>query len=184
MVAVAMRGCNFHGERRSNETHASTTDPEAHMYRKSHSGAAKLCFAGHALTENRNGLVVDAMLTEATGKSERAAALAMLRRVSASRVTLGADKGYDMQAFIAQVRTLGVTPHVAQNDTRRSGSAIDGRTTRHDGYAVSQVIRKRIEEVFGWSKAKFRGVARVGFDMMLTMTGYNLIRMRNLLTAQ
>lgn len=183
-------GRNFHGETRSNDTHASTTDPDARMYRKGNGTPAKLCFAGHVLMENRNGLVVDAMVTEANGTAEREAALQMLARRPAARVTVGADKAYDTQDFIAQARALGVTPHVAQNDKRRGGSAIDGRTTRHPGYGLSQVIRKRIEEVFGWGKTvgplhktKLRGLARVGFQMLLTAAGFNLIRMRRLLGA-
>ncbi|MEQ8234485.1 MAG: IS5 family transposase [Gammaproteobacteria bacterium] len=183
-------GRNFHGEQRKNDTHASTTDPEARLYRKSHAGAAKLCFAGHVLMENRSGLAVDAMVTLADGKSEREAALEMLARRPGGRLTVGADKGYDTRDFISSVRALGVTPHIAQNTSRRGGSAIDCRTTRHPGYALSQVIRKRIEEIFGWGKTigsmrktKFRGVARVGFDAMLTVAGYNLVRMRRLIYA-
>ena len=183
-------GRNFQGERRTNDTHASTTDPEARLYRKSNAHPAKLCYAGHVLMENRNGLVVDAMLTQAHGFAEREAALEMLARVAAARVTLGADKAYDVGAFVEQLRDRGVTPHVAQNLTRRGGSAVDGRTTRHPGYGLSQTIRKRIEEVFGWGKTvgpmrktKLRGVARVGFEMMLTVTGFNLVRMRNLLAT-
>jgi len=183
-------GRNFHGESRSSDTHASTTDPEARMTRKGNSTPARLCFAGHALMENRHGLVVDAMLTEATGTAEREAALMMVARQPARRVTVGADKAYDVRDFVERARALGVTPHVAQNLTRRGGSAIDDRTTRHEGYGVSQVIRKRIEEVFGWAKTvgpmrktKLRGVARVGFQLMLTMAGFNLIRMRGLLSG-
>jgi len=180
-------GRNFHGESRSNDTHASTTDPEARMTRKGNSTPARLCFAGHALMENRHGLVVDAMLTEATGTAEREAVLAMVGRQPARRITLGADKAYDVRDFVEHARALGDTPHVAQNLTRRGGSAIDDRTTRHKGYGVSQLIRKRIEEVFGWAKTvgpmrktKLRGIARVGFQMLLTMAGFNLIRMRAL----
>ena len=183
-------GRNFQGEQRTNDTHASTTDPEARMYRKSNAHPAKLCYAGHVLMENRNGLVVDAKVNQASGLAEREAALEMLARVAAERVTLGADKAYDVAGFIEQLRERGVTPHVAQNLTRRGGSAIDGRTTRHPGYGLSQTIRKRIEEVFGWAKTigpmrktKLRGVARVGFEMMLTVTGFNLVRMRNLLAT-
>jgi IS5 family transposase len=142
-------GRNFQGEKRTNDTHASTTDPEARMYRKSNAHPAKLCYAGHVLMENRNGLVVAAMVTQATGFSERDAALEMMGRVPGGRATLPADKAYDVIGFIDSLRTLGVTPHVAQNLTRRGGSAIDARTTRHPGYAVSQIIRKRIEEIFG-----------------------------------
>lgn len=183
-------GRNFHGEQRTNDTHESTTDPEARMYRKSGAHPAKLCYAGHVLMENRNGLVVDALVTQANGFAEREAALEMLTRLPGERVTLGADKAYDVGQFVERLRELGVTPHVAQNLSRRGGSAIDGRTTRHPGYELSQTIRKRIEEVFGWGKTigpmrktKLRGVARVGFEMMLTVTGFNLVRMRNLLAA-
>lgn len=183
-------GRNFHGESRSSDTHASTTDPQARMTRKGNSTPARLCFAGHALMENRHGLVVDAMLTEATGTAEREAALTMVARQPARRVTVGADKAYDVRDFVERARALGATPHVAQNLTRRGGSAIDDRTTRHEGYGVSQVIRKRIEEVFGWAKTvgpmrktKLRGVDRVGFQMLLTMAGFNLIRMRGLLSG-
>lgn len=183
-------GRNFHGEKRSNATHASTTDPDARMFRKSQSAPAKLCYAGHVLMENRNGLVVDAALTAATGTAERDAALEMLARQPATRVTVGADKAYDTHGFVAAARSLGVTPHVARNETRAGGSAIDGRTTRHAGYGLSQVVRKRIEEVFGWGKSvgsmrktKLRGLSRVGFQMLLTAASYNLIRMRNPLTT-
>jgi len=183
-------GRNFHGETRSSDTHASMTDPEARMVRKGNSTPARLSFAGHALMENRHGLVVDAMLTEANGTAERDAALTMLGRQPGRRVTLGADKAYDVRDFVDRARAIGVTPHVAQNVARRGGSAIDERTTRHEGYAVSQVIRKRIEEVFGWGKTvgplrktKLRGIARVGFQMLLTMAGFNLIRMRSLLAG-
>ena len=181
-------GRNFHGETRSNDTHASTSDPDARMTRKGNSTPARLCFAGHALMENRHGLVVDAMLTRATGDAEREAALEMVSRQPARRVTLGADKAFDVQDFVDRARDIGVTPHVAQNLKKNGGSSIDGRTTRHAGYGVSQVIRKRIEEVFGWAKTvgpmrktKLRGLARVGFQMLLTMAGFNLIRMRGLL---
>lgn len=183
-------GRDFHGETRSNETHASTTDREARMYRKSFAHPARLCYAAHVLMENRNGLVVEAMVNQASGYSERDAALEMLTQVPADQVTLGADKAYDTRGFIEALRAIGVTPHVAQNLKRRGGSAIDARTTRHAGYDVSQVIRKRIEEAFGWGKTvgpirktKFRGVARVDFQFILTMAGYNLIRMRNLALA-
>ena len=157
------------------------------MTRKSNAHPAKLCYAGHVLMENRNGLVVDSVVTQATGKSEREAAIEMLTRIPGARLTLGADKAYDTKGFVADLRALWVIPHVAQNIARKGGSAIDARTSRHPGYEVSQVIRKRIEEVFGWGKTvgpirktKFRGVARVGFQMLLTMAGYNLIRMRNI----
>lgn len=182
-------GRNFHGEKRSNDTHASTTDPEARMYRKSFAHPARLCYSGHVLMENRHGLVVDATTTTATGLAEREAALEMLGELPVGpRITLGTDKAYDTHDFIEDLRILGVTPHVAQNVARRGGSSIDGRTTRHPGYAVSQRIRKRIEEAFGWAKTtgpvrktKFRGVERVGFQFVLTMAAYNLVRMRTLL---
>lgn len=182
-------GRNFHGEKRSNDTHASTTDPEARMYRKSFAHPARLCFAGHALMENRNGLVVEATITPATGVAEREAALAMVGELPAGRrITLGADKAYDTHGFVDDLRLLEVTPHVAQNVARRGGSAIDGRTTRHPSYTVSQRLRKRIEEAFGWAKTvgparktKLRGTAKVDFQFVLTMAAYNLVRMRTLL---
>lgn len=181
---------DFRGEKRSNETHRSTTDPEARLYRKSDGQAAKLCYLGHILMENRNGLIVDAELTQATGWAERAAAEAMIETSAPSGgVTLGADKGYDTKAHVANLRDLGVTPHVAQNQKNRR-SAIDRRTTRHPGYAISQCIRKRIEEPFGWMKAvggfrqtKHRGRERVGWMFTLRAAAYNLIRLPNLLAA-
>jgi transposase len=184
-------GRNFHGERRSNDTHVSITDPDARMYRKSNAHPARLCYAGHALMENRNGLVVDVALTPAEGSAERDSALAMISQVPGShRVTLGADKAYDTSGFVEAVRSWRATPHVTQNTARRGGSAIDGRTTRHTGYAVSQQVRKRIEEAFGWAKqigptrkTKLRGLERVGFQYALTMAAYNLVRMRTLLAA-
>lgn len=182
-------GRNFHGERRTNETHGSTSDPEARMYRKSFAHPARLCYAGHVLMENREGLVVGAALTPATGYAERATALELLGDLpGGQRITLGADKAYDTKGFVEEVRGLNVTPHLAQNLTRRGGSALDARTTRHGGYDVSQRIRKRIEEAFAWGKTigparktRFRGTARVGFQFVLTMTAYNLVRMRTLL---
>jgi transposase len=181
---------DFHGERRSNETHASTTDSEARLFRKGRGKEAKLCFMGHLLMENRSGLVVDATLGEATGTAEREAALAMLGAIAGRhRVTLGADKAYDVAAFVAALRGLNVTPHVAQNDTNRR-SAIDRRTTRHAGYAASQRIRKRIEEAFGWIKTtggqartRYRGIARAGWSFTLAAAAYNLIRLPKLLGA-
>jgi transposase len=144
---------SFHGERRSNETHQSTTDPEARLARKSNATAAKLCYTGHLLMEHRNALIVDAELTEATGYAERATALEMLERLPPKkrRRTVAGDKGYDTKDFVADVRELGFTPHIAPNATRNR-STIDGRTTRHPGHVVSQRIRKRIEEPFGWMK--------------------------------
>jgi transposase len=179
---------DFKGEQRKNETHASTTDPEAKLFRKGLGKEAKLCFMGHLLTENRNGLVVQTSLSQASGTAEREAALAMLEGVPGNhRITLGADKNYDVHSFVAEARALRVTAHVAQNVTNRR-SAIDRRTTRHVGYEISQRVRKRIEEAFGWAKyvgplrkTKFRGLARVNFQSLLTFSGYNLIRMRNLL---
>lgn len=181
---------DFHGEPRRNDTHASTTDPEAKLFRKGLGKEAKLSFMGHLLSENRNGLVVAAELSEANGTAERDVAVAMLEELEGQhRITLGGDKNYDTRDFVAKVRELNVTPHVAQNDTNRR-SAIDARTTRHVGYALSQRVRKRIEEAFGWAKdigpvrkTKLRGCDRVRFQWLLTFAGYNLVRMRNLLPA-
>ena len=178
---------HFHKEKRSNETHASTTDPDARLYRKGSSQAAKLSYMGHALMENRHGLVVGAALTPATGTAEREAAIKMIVRRSpgARRLTLGADKGYDTKNFVADLREL----NIAENTTNRA-SASDGRTTRHPGYAVSQIIRKRIEESFAWTKTiaglhktKHRGVGRVAFQFVFAMAAYNLIRMPRLLST-
>lgn len=182
--------CDFRGEKRSNATHASTTDSDARLFKKARGQAAKLCHMAHVLMENRNGLVVDATLTHATGTAEREAALTMLGRMEGRhRITLGADKNYDTAGFVAALREMDVTPHVAQNNTNRR-SAIDGRTTRHPGYAVSQRIRKRIEEVFGWAKTcgnmrktRHRGQDRVGWSFSLTAAAYNLIRLPKLLAA-
>jgi transposase len=181
---------NFRGERRRNDTHASTTDPQARLYRKGAGQEAKLCYLGHVLMENRNGLVVDTRLTLATGTAERGAALAMIgARGGCPRITLAGDKNYDTKDFVAETRSLHVTPHVTQNTSGRA-SAIDGRTTRHPGYAVSLRIRKRIEEVFGWMKAvaslrqtRHRGQARVGWQFTFTAAAYNLIRLPKLLGA-
>src|SRR6202012_2115667 len=147
------READFHGQKRSNETHVSATDPDARLYRKGPGKEAKLCFMGHALMENRNGLVVPAGRPKANGHAERIAALHMIEpRADRPRpITLGADKGYDAEDFVNELRSMNATPHVAQNTSGRS-SAIDGRTTRHTGYAISQRIRKRIEEAFGWMK--------------------------------
>ena len=185
------READFHGQKRSNETHASTTDPEARLYRKGPGKEAKLCLMGHALMENRNGLVVDACLTEANGHAERIAALHMIepRADRSTPVTLGADKAYDTEDFVNELRSMNATPHVAQNTNGRS-SAIDGRTTRHAGYAVSQRIRKRIEEAFGWIKTvggqertKFRGRERVGWAFTFAAAACNLARLPKLLEA-
>lgn len=181
---------DFRGEKRSNETHQSVTDPAARLYRKADGQPARLAYLGHVLMENRNGLIVDAELTPATGWAERAAAEAMIETTAPSgRVTLGADKAYDVAAHVANLRALGVTPHVAQNTTNRR-SAIDGRTTRHPGYAISQCIRKRIEEPFGWIKeaggfrqTKHCGRDRVGWMFTLRAAAYNLIRLPRLLAA-
>lgn len=180
---------DFHGQKRSNDTHVSRTDPEARLYRKGPGKEAKLCFMGHALMENRNALVVDACLTQADGHAEREAALAMIepRADRPGRITLGTDKSYDAEDFVNELRSMNVTPHVAAKVT---GSAIDGRTTRHAGYAVSQRIRKRIEEVFGWGKTvgpfaqtMRRGAERVGAQFTFAVAGYNLARLPKLLAA-
>jgi transposase len=181
---------DFQGETRSNDTHASTTDPEAKLYRKGHSQPARLYFMGHALIENGHGLVVQANATAATGRAEREAALAMVDRHdpgSERRLTLGADKAYDTSDFVAAMRLKCVTPHVAQ---KIKGSAIDGRTTRHAGYGMSQRKRKLVEEAFGWgktiagmAKVKVRGLRSVRHAFTLAMAAYNLIRMPRLLAA-
>ena len=179
---------DFHGEKRTNETHASTTDPDAKLYRKSSNTAAKLSYIGHALAENRHGLIVQADATKATSRAEREAALAMIERQdpgSERRLTLAADKGYDTRAFVDSCRQMCVTPHVA---AKTKHSALDGRTTRHAAYAASQRKRKLIEEAFGWAKTiagiakvKVRGLKRVRHCFTLAMTAYNLIRMPKLL---
>jgi len=182
---------NFRGETRSNATHVSSTDHDARLYRKGPGMEARLAFLGHALMENRSGLLVDACLTPATGHAERIAALAMIEP-HADRpvaVTLGADKGYDAADFVNELRTMNVRPHVAQNMTRRRGrSAIDGRTTCHVGYAASQRIRKRIEEAFGWMKTvagmrrpMLRGIDRVGWAFTFAAAAFNLVRLPKLL---
>ena len=185
---------NFHNEKRSNDTHGSTTDPDARLYRKAAGRESRLCFMGHVLMENRNGLAVDAALTRATGTAEREAALVLLdRRGTDRRITLGADKAYDVTAFVDELRTRQVTPHIAV-DGRVSKlgvvrkTAVDGRTTRHPGYRASQICRKRIEEVFGWIKAqaglgkvKLRGCAKVEALFTFTVAAYNLIRIPKLL---
>ena len=182
---------NFRGEKRSNETHQSTTDPEARLMKKSNGVAAKLSYSAHALMENRSGLLVDFRLDVADGRAERRNALAMLDDScpGENRITLGADKGYDVAEFIDELRFRDVTPHVAQNVSRRS-SNVDGRTTRHVGYAVSQRIRKRVEEIFGWMKTvgNFRKTRYVGLAVnQLTAhiigAAYNLVRMVKLLEA-
>jgi transposase len=187
---------NFHKEKRSNETHASTTDPDARLYRKADGRESRLCFMGHVLMENRNGLAVDATLTCATGTAEREATFAMLdRRQPDRRITLGADKAYDVTAFVDDLRGRQVTPHIAINGAvSKLGvvrkTAVDGRTTRHAGYQVSQICRKRIEEVFGWIKAqagfakiKVRGCAKAKAVFTFAVAAYNLVRLPKLLAA-
>jgi len=181
---------NWHKEKRTNQTHESLTDSMARLYKKTRGAEARLAYLGHVLTENRNGLIVDVRTTQAGGTAERDAAIEMLGSKPASkRVTLGGDKGYDTRVFVEATRELKVTPHVAQNNNHRR-SAIDDRTTRHDGYAVSQRKRKRVEEVFGWMKTvalqrktRFRGLARVGWMFTFAAAAYNLVRMRNLQAA-
>jgi transposase len=181
---------DFHGEKRSNATHASTTDPDARLFRKGRGKEAKLCHMGHLLMENRHGLIVDATLTPATGTAEREAARAMLgRQPGRHRATLGTDKAYDTADFVADLRALNVTPHIAQNTSGRR-SAIDHRTTRCPGYVISQRVRKRIEEGFGWiktvgnlRKTRHRGTARVGWMFTFTAAACNLIRLPKLLAA-
>jgi len=180
---------DFRGEKRRNDTHESKTDPDARLFRKGRNLTSYLCYMGHVLMDNRHGLAADAMVTIAGGSAERDAAQAMLkRRKRKSLVTLGADKGYDTRGFIASVRHLRVTPHVAQNVERLGGTAIDARTVRHAGYAISQNKRKRVEEIFGWMKTvatmrktKHRGKAKVDWIFTYAAAAYNLIRMRNIL---
>jgi transposase len=181
---------DFHGEKRSNETHQSGTDPDARLARKSSGHESKLGYCGNVLIENRNGLVVDTELLQCNGTAERDAAMLMAERVEGTeRITVAADKGYDTKDFVSEMRGMNVTPHVAQNTKRAGGSAIDGRTTRHEGYKVSQRKRKRIEEVFGWiktvgtlRKTRHRGLETVRWVFTFTATAYNLVRMRNLMT--
>ncbi len=186
----------FHKEKRSNDTHQSTSDPQARLYKKGDGQPAKLCYMGHALMENRHGLAVDGGVTQATGKAEREAALAMVgRRPSRRRITLGADKAYDVRQFVKDLRERKVTPHIAVNGhLTKTGkprvTAIDGRTKHHAGYAASQRCRKRIEEVFGWikssagmAKVKLRGCARVGAAFTLNLAAYNLVRLPRLLAV-
>ena len=181
---------DFHGETRSNQTHASTTDPDALLARKGSGKEAKLSYTGNLLVENRNGLIVTTELFQANGTAERDAGLVMLEQIRGEhRVTVGADKGYDTRDFVAECRNLKVTPHVAQNTKRSGGSAIDERTTRHAGYEISQKKRKRIEESFGWlktialmRKVRHRGIHKVGWVFTFAAAAYNLVRMRNLLS--
>jgi transposase len=183
---------NFHGERRRNATHQSTTDPEAQLAKKGAGKEARLCYSANALMENRHALLMDFQVEPADGHAERRAALAMVdeRVPGRRRITLGGDKGYDTRDFVANCRALAVTPHVAQNQARRGGSALDARTVRHPGYAVSQWIRKQVEEAFGWMKTvgglrrtRYRGRARVQMHAYLVAAAYNLIRIAKLCPA-
>jgi transposase len=180
---------DFRGEKRGNDTHASTSDPDALLYRKGAGMEAKLCFIGHALMENRHGLLIDTRLTRVSGHAERLAALDMIasRADRPQAITLGGDKGFDAADFVMELREINVTPHIARNTSRRS--AIDVRTTRHPGYAISQRIRKRIEEGFGWMKTvaglrktKYRGLDKVGWTFTFAAAAYNLIRLPKLMT--
>jgi transposase len=180
---------NFHGEKRSNDTHESKTDKDALLARKGYGKEAKLSYNGNLLTENRNGLIINTEVFQANGTAERDAALTLLEQiVGIRRVTVGADKAYDTRDFVKECRDMNVTPHVAQNLRRNGGSAVDGRTTRHSGYDVSQRKRKRIEECFGWlktialmRKVRHRGIEKVGWIFTFAAAAYNLVRMRNLL---
>jgi transposase len=182
---------DFHGEKRSNETHESTTDPDSRLARKSGGHEARLAYCGNVMIENRHGLVVDAELVQCNGTAERDAAMLMAERLEGTqRVTIAADKGYDTKDFVQEMRGMKVTPHLAQNHKRNGGSAIDGRTTRHAGYQISQQRRKRIEEVFGWMKTvgmlrktRHRGAFKVGWVFTFAAAAYNLVRMRNLLAS-
>ena len=182
---------DFHGEKRSNQTHESKSDPEAQLARKGAGKEAKLSYSGNLLVENRHGLIVDSCVWEATGTAERYAALEMLQDVPGiGRVTVGGDKGFDTADFVRECRNLGMTPHVAQNLGRRGGSAIDDRTTRHAGYRISQKKRKRIEECFGWlktiallRKVRHRGTLKVDWIFTFACAAYNLVRMRNLMRS-
>jgi transposase len=182
---------NFHGEKRSNDTHESKTDPESQLARKGPGKEARLSYSGNLLVENGNGLIVDAEVFQANGTAERDAALVMMEKLPGTKaVTVGGDKGFDTRGFVAECRNLGVTPHVAQNHARAGGSAIDARTTRHAGYRISQRKRKRIEECFGWlktvaglRKVRHRGVCRVDWIFTFACAAYNLVRMRNLATT-
>ena len=182
---------NFHGEKRSNQTHESKTDPDAHLARKGLGKEAKLSYSGNLLVENCNGLIVSSTVWEATGTAERLSALAMLEQIPGTgRVTVGGDKGFDTAEFVRECRNISVTPHVAQNLGRRGGSAIDSRTTQHAGYRISQKKRKRIEECFGWlktiallRKVRHRGTLKVDWIFTFACAAYNLVRMRNLMAA-
>jgi hypothetical protein len=178
---------DFHGEQRTNDTHQSTTDPKALLARKGKGKEARLCFAGHILMENRNGLAVDVVITQATGTAERDTALDMIEKIPGSRrITLGTDKNYDTREFITDCRDLNITPHVAC----RKWTILDKRTTRHEGYKMSQKVRKRVEEIFGWIKTvgggrklRYKGVNRNQLWAELTTAAYNLVRMAKLVAA-
>src|SRR5579864_6228946 len=178
---------DFHGQRRTNETHQSTTDPDCRLYKKSKGAEAKLSYLGHVLMENRNGLLIRTMVTQADGTAERDAALLMVSKIPGTQpVTLGGDKNYDTRDFVGTLREIRITPHVAQNNTHRS-SAIDGRTTRHRGYEISQQKRKRVEQSFGWMKmvgllrkVKLRGIRKVSWWFTFVGAAYNLTRLRRL----
>jgi IS5 family transposase len=179
---------DFHGEKRSNETHESTSDPDALLARKGNGKEGKLSYNGNLLIENRNGLIVTSELLQANGTAERDAALVMLEQLPGGQLTVGADKAYDTRDFVQECRNMNVTPHVAQNTNRNGGSAIDERTTRHEGYAISQRKRKRIEESFGWlktialmRKVRHRGIHKVRWVFTFAAAAYNLVRMKNLL---
>src|ERR1041384_6924711 len=182
---------NFRGEKRSNDTHESKTDPEARLARKGEGKEAKLSYSGNLLVENRNGLIVDAEVFQTNGTAERDAALIMLEEIPGTKVaTVGGDKGFDTQSFVKECRRMRITPHVAQNHARWGASSIDGRTTRHTGYAISQRKRKRIEECFGWlktislmRKVRHRGLFKVGWVFTFAAAAYNLVCMRNLRTS-
>jgi transposase len=184
---------NFHGEERTNDTHQSTTDPEARLYRKGKGKEAKLSFLGHVVMDNRHGLVVSTAYTKATGTAERTAGSTMIKKVKGkrkSRLTLGADKNYDTKEFVKEMRRLNITPHAAQNTKRRGGSALDERTTRHLGYEISQWKRKLVEEIFGWlktiglfRKVRYKGLKRGGWMFTFANAIYNLIRIRNIIGA-
>jgi transposase len=191
-------GSNFHGQRRKNDTHASTSDPDAKLYRKASGREARLSYMGHAVMENRNGLAVAGMVSHANGTAERRASEAMLKRKArrrGRRITVGEDKAYDTRDHVAALRRMNVTPHVTQNDAltktgRRRTSAIDERTTHHIGYRISQSCRAMVECIFGWGKlhgtmrkTKHRGLAAVGADFMLNLIAYNLVRIPKLIAA-
>jgi hypothetical protein len=185
---------DFHGEKRSNKTHESTTDPESRLMRKGKGKEAKLCYGAHVLMENRNGLLVDFQVTKATGTAEEEAAEGMLKRQARKGIrpkTLGGDKGYDTRDFIGKLRKRKIMPHVAANTTRRGGSAMDGRTTRHPGYQISQRMRKKVEEIFGWMKTiggfrrtRVKGEDRTRLTGWFVGAAYNLLRMARLMASE